>query len=491
MPARRGEDYIKSIKERQPTVFYGGEVVKDVTTHPAFSVAVKTLARMYDLQWEDGYREKLTYTLPGRGDRVGISYLIPDSTEKLIRIREGSTLIYDNMYGFFGRCFDYLNIWTGVFAAHSKDFFGQPEPRFGENVVNFHERCRDNDVFLTHAIVAPSVDRSKMASQLADPFIQAGVVSENSRGIVVRGAAMVSTAAPYAEELIYFPNMLRDPDPRYALAFACATNSKGLKFLARRAFTPRPENTPFEYPMSSRFEESDAFVIFDDVLVPWEGVFVYKQVEKIPLMMWKGVMMKAWFNHHFNIQYYSRLKFLTGLAIVISTTVGIDKFVNVQEKIGELLIYLNLTKASIIAAETAATKLPNGLVRPNAEIAVSCSQFNMKAIPRANEIIKLLAAGSMISLPSSVKDLENPEIRKYIDKYLSGTGTSALERIKVFNLAWDVVSSEAGQRYELYDRFSRGDPTIMWAKMYEQFDDQRDESVAMVRRLLDEMGGPK
>ncbi len=446
---------------------------------------------MYDLQWQDEYRDKLTYLLPENGERVGISYLIPDSLEKLRRIREGSTAIYDTMFGFFGRCYDYLNIWTAVFAAHSQDFFGRPDPRFGENVVNYHKHCRDNDLFLTHAIVAPMVDRSKMASELADPFIQVGVVSEKPEGVVVRGAAMVSTAAPYAEEIIYFPNILRDPDPRYALAFACPTNSKGLKFLARRSFAVREGFSAFEYPITSKFEESDAFVMFDDVLLPWENLFVYKQVEKIPALMWGGVYMKAWFNHHFNIQYYSRLKFLVGLATTIAQTVGIEKFINVQEKLGELLIYLNLTRASIIAAEEAGTQLPSGLVRPNPEIAVSCSQFNMKAIPRAYEIIKLLAAGSLISLPSSVKDLENPEIRKYIDKYLVGSGTGAVERIKVFNLAWDVVSSEAGQRYELYDRFSRGDPTVMWAKMYEQFGDQKDESVEMVRRLLDTMGGPK
>lgn len=491
MPARHGSDYLKSIKEKQPTVFYDGKVVEDVTTHPAFRPAINTLARMYDLQWEDGYRDKLTYTLPENGDRVGISYMIPDSLEKLRRVREGATMIYDNMFGFFGRCYDYLNVWTGVFAAHANDFFGQPDPRFGENAVNYHKHCRDNDLFLTHAIVAPMVDRSKMASQLTDPFTQVGVVTEKPQGVVVRGGAMVATAGPYSEELIYFPNILRDPDPRYALAFACPSNSRGLKFLARRTFGPRPGFSSFEYPISSQFEESDAFVIFDDVLVPWENLFVYKQVDKIPALMWGGVFMKAWFNHHFNIQYYSRLKFLVGLATTIAQTVGIEKFINVQEKLGELLIYLNLTRASIIAAEEAGTKLPNGMVRPNAEIAVSCSQFNMKAVPRAYEIIKLLAAGSLISLPSSVKDLENPDIRKYIDKYLPGSGASAVDRIKVFNLAWDVVSSEAGQRYELYDRFSRGDPTIMWAKMYEQFGDQKDECVKMVKRLLDAMGGPK
>jgi 4-hydroxyphenylacetate 3-monooxygenase len=490
LPARHGEDYLKSIKERQPVVFQDGEVVKDVTTHPAFKGAVNTLAKMYDKQWDPDFRDRLTYTLPN-GDRAGISFLIPQSVEDLRRVREGITTIYDGLFGFFGRCFDYLNMWTAVFAAHSNDFFGQPDPRFGTNVLNYYQRCRDADLFMTHAIVAPMVDRSKTASQLADPFIQVGVVAEKPEGIVIRGAAMVATAAPYAEEIVYFPNILRDQDPRYALTFACPTNLKGMKFLARRSFSPKEGFSSYEYPISTNYEESDAFVIFDDVLLPWENVFIYKEVEKVPLLMWGGVYMKAWFNYHFTVQYYSRLKFLVGLAATIANAVGIEKFINVQEKLGELLIYLNLTKASIIAAEESGQKLPNGLFRPNPEIAVSCSQFNMKALPRAYEIIKLLAAGSLISLPSSHRDLENPEIRRYIDKYLVGSGVSAEERIKIFNLAWDVVSSEAGQRYELYDRFSRGDPTIMWAKMYEQFSQQKDDCMKMVRQLLDQMEPPK
>lgn len=447
---------------------------------------------MYDLQWEEPYTKSLTYTPPGSSSKEGVTYMIPQSVEELRRVREGLSTIYDNLFGFFGRCYDYLNMWTAVFAAHHADFFGQPDPRFGENALNYHARAMKNDLFLTHAIVAPSVDRSKQASELSDPYIQAGVVEERSDGIVVRGAAMVSTAAPYAEEMIYFPNMVRDPDPRYAIAFACPTNTKGIKFLARKSFAPRPGLGEFEYPFSSRYEESDAMVIFDNALIPWDGVFLYKQVEKVPLLMWGGVYMKAWFNYHFSVQYYSRLKFLVGLATTIAQTVGIDKFINVQEKLGELLIYLNLTHASVVAAETLAEKLPNGLVRPNPQIAVSSSQFNMQAIPRAYEIIKLISGGSLIALPSSHRDLENPEIRQYIDKYLPGkSGIPASERIKVFNLAWDVVSSEAGQRYELYDRFSRGDPTIMWAKMYEQMADQRDDAVKLVRKLLDSIETPK
>ncbi|MER3602301.1 MAG: 4-hydroxyphenylacetate 3-hydroxylase [Nitrososphaerota archaeon] len=490
MPARRGEDYLRSIRERQPVVYYQGERVSDVTSHKAFCTAVSTLARMYDLQWDPRYHERLTFRSPDTGEPVGITYMIPRSKEDLARIRRALMLIYEHLFGFFGRCYDYLNMWTAIFAAHAWDFFGEQEPRFGENVVKYHRRCREQDLFLTHAIVAPSVDRSKLASELRDPFVQVGCVEEGPEGIVVRGAAMVSTAAPYAEELIYFPNMLRDPDPRYALAFACPTNLRGIKFIARRAFTPREGFTEFEYPISSRYEESDAFVIFDDALIPWENVFLYRRPDKIPKLMWGGVYMKAWFNYHFCIQYYARLKFLTGLAALIAKAVGIDKFINVQEKIGELLIYLNLTEASVVAAEELGEQLPNGLFRPNPQISVSGSHFNMKAMPRAFEIIKLLAAGSLIALPSSAKDFKNPELRPYLEKYFAGSALSAVERVKLFNLAWDAVASELGQRYELYDRFSRGDPTIMWAKMYEQFDEQREECIRLAKSFLDAIPNP-
>jgi 4-hydroxyphenylacetate 3-monooxygenase len=490
MGARRGEDYLRSIRQRQPVVFYRGERVGDVTAHPAFRTAVSTLARMYDLQWDPAYHELLTFRSPDSGEPVGITFMIPRSKEDLRRIRRALTLIYEHLFGFFGRCYDYLNMWTAVFAAHAWDFFGDSNPRFGENVINYHRACREEDRFLTHAIVAPAVDRSKLASELQDPFIQVGCVEERKEGIVVRGGAMVSTAAPYAEELIYFPNMLRDPDPRYALAFACPTNLKGIKFIARRAFTPREGFSEFEYPISSRFEESDSFVVFDDVLIPWDRVFLYRQPEKVPKLMWGGVYMKAWFNYHFCVQYHARLKFLAGLAALIAKAVGVEKFINVQEKIGELLIYLNLTEACIIAAEELGELLPNGLWRPNPQISVSGSHFNMKAVPRAFEIIKLLAAGSLIALPSSAKDFENPELRPYLEKFFAGAGVPAAERVKLFNLAWDAVSSELGQRYELYDRFSRGDPTIMWAKMYEQFEGQREECVRLAKRFLDSIPSP-
>ena len=489
MVARRGVDYIESLRQNQPTVYYDGKKVEDIVNHPAFRIPIQTLAKIYDLQHDPQYRDKLT--IPHNGDRMNITYMIPRSKEDLRRIREALNIIYDHLFGFFGRCYDYLNMWLAIFAAHAWDFFGDKDRRFGENAIKIYDRCSGRDTFLTHAIVAPMVDRSKMASQLVDPYIQAAIVEKNSKGVIVRGAAMVSTAAPYSEEIIYFPNMLRDPHPRYALAFVCPSNLEGIKFIARRSFRPRDGFGEFEYPISSRFEESDAFVVFDNVLIPWEDVLICEDVDKIVPMMWGGVYMKAWFNYHFNIQYYSRLKFLTGLAFLITQAIGTDKFVNVQEKLGELLIYLNLTRAAITAAEEEGEKLPNGLYRPNPEIAVSGSHFNMKALPRAFEIIKLLCGGALVSLPSSIKDLENPEIRHLIDKYLVGSGVSAVERIKLFNLAWDVVSSELGQRYELYDRFSRGDPTVMWARMPLQLTQQKEECIKLAKNLLDTIPDPK
>ncbi|MEM1626265.1 MAG: 4-hydroxyphenylacetate 3-hydroxylase family protein [Sulfolobaceae archaeon] len=488
---RRGIDYINSIRANPPLVYYQGEVVKDVTEHPAFRIPVRTVAKYYDLHWENEYQKYLRVYNPDVGEETSISFLRPRTKEDLRRIREGLVKIYEFYRGFFGRSPDYLNIWTMVFFAHAEDYFGKNfGSRFMENAIEIYKEATKRDLFYTHAIVAPMYDRSRPPSQWEDPYIQVGIVSENSEGVIVRGAAMISTAGPYAEMLWYLPNIRRDSDPRYAIYFSIPTTEKGVVFLARRGFQPR-EGGEFEYPISSRFEESDAILIFNNVLVPWSRIIFFKKPELIEDLMWHTVNLRGWFNWHFVIQHYARLKFLAGLAITIAEASGISNFINVQEKIGEILIYLALNEAALIACEAAAQELPN-IVRPNPYIAISASHFNMKAVPRANEILRLISAGASIPIPAGLKDFENPEERILIEKYMAMKGINALERVKLFNLLWDVIGSEAGMRYEQYDRFSRGDPTIRWAQTYtEVFRDRRQEFTKLVKEILDQMPNPK
>lgn len=488
---RRGADYLKSIKQRQPVTYYDGKVVEDVTEHPAFKVPVRTVAQYYDLHWKEGYEDLRAYN-SDVGEESSITLVRPRTKEELRKLRTALVKIYDSYFGYFGRSPDYLNVWSTIFYAHADDYFAQVfGSKYAENVVEIYKEHVKGDWFYTHAIVAPMYDRSRPPSKWENPYIMVRVVRETPDGVIVRGAAMISTAAPYSEYIYYLPNLARDPDPAYAIFFSIPSNTKGVVFLARRGFQPRDGLGEFEYPISSRFEESDALLILNDVLIPWNRVMFYGKPSEIDKFMWHHVQLRTWLNWHFVIQHYSRLKFLAGLAIAVAEVVGIDGFVNVQEKIGEILIYLYLAEAAMIAAEELGEQLER-IYRPNTFISMAASFMNMKALPRVHEILRLISAGASIPIPATIRDIENPEERRLIETYLAVKGLNAVERIKLFNILWDVIGSEAGLRYEQYDRFSRGDPTLWWAKFYSEVHKERkQEFVKIVKELMGQIPNPK
>ncbi|EHP68495.1 aromatic ring hydroxylase [Metallosphaera yellowstonensis MK1] len=490
---RRGSDFIRSMKEgHHGEVYYNGEKVEDVTEHPAFRSAVRTVADYYDLHWSESLKEYLRIYNPDVGEETSVTFFRPRNKDDLRRLRIGISKIYDFYRGFFGRSPDYLNVWTMLFYAHAEDYFGKVfGSRMMENVIELYREATRQDLFYTHAIVAPMYDRSRPPSQWEDPYIQIGVVRETSEGVVVRGAALLSTAGPYSERLWYLPNIRRDTDPRYAIFFSLPTESKGVKFISRRGFHPKEGFGEFEYPLTSKYEEPDAIMVLDDVLVPWDRIIFYKKPEEIEGFMWHTVNLRAWFNWHFVIQHYSRTKFLAGLAIALAEAVGINNFINVQEKLGEILLYLSIYEAGMVASEELGEQL-DSIYRPNPQISIAVSAMGMKALPRINEILRLISAGSSIPVPAGIKDFENPEERRLLEKYMSSKGLNALDRVKLFNILWDTIGSETGIRYEQYDRFSRGDPTIRWAQMYtEVFKEKKGEYVKIIRDIMDQIPNPK
>ena len=181
-------------------------------------------------------------------------------------------------FGLLGRSPDFLN--TVLMAwAESADFFGQRGPQFADNVRNYYKHCRERDLFATHAIVNPQTDRSKGSHEQADQFAHLGVVEETKDGLIVRGAKMLATHGPTADELLVYPEPgIREGAERYVLAFGIPCATKGLKFICREPFDDGTQNA-WDHPLGSRFEEPDAVCIFDDVLIPWDRVFLYGDVK--------------------------------------------------------------------------------------------------------------------------------------------------------------------------------------------------------------------
>ena len=464
MPARTGNDYLESLKASPPNIWIGGEEVDDPTTHPAFRNVVRSIARLYDLQRRDG----MTYPDAETGKPEGYSHIIPRTRDELIARNRAIKAWQDDCLGFMGRTPDYLNVSHAAMAA-AREFFAQNDPRFGDNIAEYHRHVREHDLCMTHALTNPQVNRSAGASGQPDPYIALGVVKQTDRGVVVRGARMLATL-PVAEEITVFPSTVLKADEhasRYALAFAIPTNLPGLKFICRESLDGG--HAPADHPLGSRFEEMDALVVFDDVLVPWERVFIlgdvglcntaYRETNAVLHMANQSTINKV-----------SKTETFLGVAGLMAETIAITQFQHVQEKIAEIINVLEIMKGLWHASETNARLDRWGAMTPARGPLDAARNTYPRIYPRLVEIIQLLGASGLITIPP-VSDLDSP-VGPYLEKYLQARDAPARERLTLFRLAWDIALSAFGSRQVLYERFFFGDPVRMMSALYEIYDKQ-------------------
>ena len=228
---RTGGDYIEGLRDGR-AVFIDGERVGDVTTHPAFRGAVRSIAGLYDLAREPGAREHLTFEpLPGR--EANVAYLIPRTRKDLAHRRRGLRLWAERTFGLMGRSPDHVAGFLAGFAGNA-GVFGAG---FADNVRRFYERARDEDLYLSYVIVPPQIDRSRPAHQQEDPHLYAGVKEERDGGIVVRGAQMLGTGTAICD-WIHLSNIvpLRSGDEDYAISLVVPAGAPGVRVLARRSY---------------------------------------------------------------------------------------------------------------------------------------------------------------------------------------------------------------------------------------------------------------
>jgi 4-hydroxyphenylacetate 3-monooxygenase len=271
MGIRTGSELLQSLRDDR-RLFIDGERVEDVTTDPRFAGAARSLAELYDMQHDPALIDRMTFPSPTSGERVGLSFIEPRSIDDLIRRREMVKIWMDATCGMFGRSPDFMNIFVTAFAS-AADEFGHRDPQFAENVRAYHARIRDNDICMTHTLVNPQVDRSRPVEK-QDKDLAAKIVKENDSGIVIRGARMVSTLCAYAHDLLVLPSTYlansKDAEP-YAFGFSVPVNAPGLRFICRPSVVHQNAASAMDFPLSARFDETDAMVIFDDVLVRGSG----------------------------------------------------------------------------------------------------------------------------------------------------------------------------------------------------------------------------
>jgi 4-hydroxyphenylacetate 3-monooxygenase len=455
MAARTGAQYLQGLRAQEREIWLGGERVRDVTTHPGLASGARAIASLYDLQCEPNLSEAMTYVSPTTGDRVGLSFIIPKSQDDLIRRREMMLRWARATCGMMGRSPDFMNVNFAAWAA-AGDYFARGRPEFGDNIRRYYEYIRENDLVLTHSLI--NLQRSRTASGLYN--LQEGTalrcVRETDAGIIVSGARILATLGPFADEIaVYSPRLGLHAEGHnpYALSFAIPCSTKGLRFLCRDSFDAG--RSRFDYPLSSRFDEMDCVVFFDDVLVPWERVFLLGDVDLLNRTA-VATNYSAHSAHQGAAKNLAKCEFLLGLALLMTEALGNAHVPHTEAYIGELMLTTSLTKACIRAAEADAKLDQWGVMCPDPVMVESTRNLFMTAYPRMVEILHLLGSSSFMITPSKA-DLESP-MAGHIEQYLATDKSTARDRVRLFRLASDVAINAFGSRQVLYERFYASDP---------------------------------
>jgi 4-hydroxyphenylacetate 3-monooxygenase len=443
-----GQEYLQSLRDGREVWIYG-ERVADVTTHPAFRNAARSIARLYDALHDPATRDVLCWpTDTGSGGWTHKFFRVARSREDLLAQREAIAAWARMSYGWMGRSPDYKASFLNTLGANAA-FYGP----FADNARRWYVRAQEHVLYMNHAIVNPPVDRNKASEQVKDVFVT--IERETDAGIFVSGAKVVATNSALTHYNFLGQNAaMAINDPELAVMFITPLNVPGVKLICRPSYelAAAATGTPFDYPLSSRFDENDAIFVLDDVFVPWENVLLHRDTEKIMTFY-----AKSGFVNGFTFQGCTRLAvkldFICGVLAKALEATGSEVFRGVQAKQGEVIAWRNLFWALSDAMAGNPDPWVEGAVLPNGQSGAAYRVFATEAYPQVKSIIERIVASALVYVPSSARDLANPEIDRYLRQYLRGSGGyDHRARIKVMKLLWDAIGSEFGGRHELYER---------------------------------------
>jgi len=443
-----GAEYLESIRSGRE-VYIDGERVDDVTTHVAFRNSARSIARIYDALHDPATKDVLTApTDTGNGGYTHKYFKPARSREDLVGQQQAIAAWARLNYGWMGRTPDYKASLMNTLGANA-EYYG----KFADNARAWHKRAQEAVLFMNHAIVNPPVDRSKPTNEVKDVYIT--IQKETDAGVIVSGAKVVVTSAALTHYNFLGQNAAgATDDPELAIMFILPMDAPGCKLFCRTSYERIASTlgTPYDYPLSSRFDENDAIFVLDNVLIPWEDVLVHRDPERIRSFYPKSGFVQG-FCFQGCIRLAVKLDFMCGIVAKALRATGGDVFRGNQALLGEIVAWRNMLWSF---ADTMAHKPDDwveGTVLPNLSAAMGYRVFAPEAWVRIKDIVEKIVASALIYLPSSAKDFANPAIDPYLKRYVRGSnGIDYKERIKIMKLLWDAMGTEFGGRHELYER---------------------------------------
>ncbi|WP_370458015.1 4-hydroxyphenylacetate 3-monooxygenase, oxygenase component [Thalassobacillus sp. CUG 92003] len=471
---RTGRSYINSINKLQTQIWYDGKkVTGNISEHPAFKGVMQSQAALYDLQAK--HEQDMTFDSDLTGNKVGLSYLIPKTKEDLAQRRNMIQRWAKASGGVMGRSPDYMNTVLAAFAS-SVDLLKGGKNCYPDRLLKFYEYASKQDLSFTHTFINPQVNRSFLSVLNGEDTTKAKVVDRTAEGLVINGAKLLATQGGITDEIIVFSTPGVEGED-YAYSFAIPSDAKGLSFMCRESFAYRESS--FDHPLSSRFEEMDTVVIFDQVQVPWERVFFYDNI-----MMATDFYVKSNFVpltlHQIVSRQVVKLEFLLGIVLSIIDAISIQEYQHVQSKVSEVIKGLETIRALLLHAEHAAEQNKAGVMVPDRQKLYVALNFFQEQYPRYAEIITILGASGMVSIPAE-SDF-SASMGDKLDHYLQSSTKQGKDRVRLFRLAWDLSMSAFGSRQTLYERFFFGDPVRISRTIFNTF--PKDRYIEEVNQFL-------
>jgi 4-hydroxyphenylacetate 3-monooxygenase len=478
---RRGADYVESLRDGR-TIYLDGERVADVTKHPAFAEPIQRIADRYDAARSAEAQAITTCLDPATGERHGTMWLIPRTPEDLEARRRVHRFWAEASYGLMGRTPDHVACVITAFAS-AAPFFARGGERFGENVRRFHARARAEDLYLAYAIVPPQIDRSQPAHGQPEPFLYPGVVAERDGGIVLRGCQAIATSAAMADWLfLSYITPLARGDEDYAISVVVPMNVPGLRLYPRRPFSAIATSV-YDYPLSSRFDEVDATVVLDDVLVPWEQVFIDRNVELVN-GQFHDTPSHTLANFQSLVRFGVKLEFLAGLAMKLVELHSAQGQAPVQAQLGGEVAALCAAFDALVHAAQRFPLVRDGVARPHPQYIYSGMSLQRRLIVDMMRAVRELAGGAFQAVPSSEASFTGEASRRDLERYYRSGVATARERIKLLKLIWDFVGTEFAGRQLQYEMFYSASQPVVNTRMFRSYD--WPAATALVDRCLGE-----
>ncbi len=426
------EDYINSLKEMKRVIYFRGERVEDVTEHPAFIPHINSAAKTYELALMPEYEELMTATSHLTGKKINRFTHIHQSVEDLVKKVKALRLLAHETGSCFQRCVG----WDALNAAYMTTF--EIDEKYG---TNYHQRfieylksVQERNIMLVGGMTDPKGDRSKPPSQQKDPDLFTHVVKRTDDGIVIRGAKFHQTGAANSHEILVMPTIaMGEADRDYAVVCAVSLDQEGvIQIFGRQTNDDRKMECSIdignvEYGLIG----GESVVIFEDVFVPWERVFMCGETE------FTGIFVERFATLH--RQNYGGCKggvsdILIGAVALAAQYQGTIKASHIRDKLAEMVHLVETLYAGSIACSAMGMKTKSGAYYPDPLLA-NCTKYNVtKHIYEISRLAHDIAGGLLATMPSE-KDLRNEEIRKYLEKYLAGVeGVSAENRFRVMRL---------------------------------------------------------